>query len=259
MTLLGELTFEEAAALCARGPVVLLPVGAVEAHGPHLPLAADCVIAEEMARRSAAALDERAFPSAIAPTVAYSCAEYAAGFAGTVSVEAAGFEAYLLGALSGLQRTGFARVCLVNAHLEPRHLEAVRAVLARLERKVAFPDVTDKRWARLLHGGPARRFDGHAGVYETSLVLAARPDSVREQLRAALPEVPVNLARAIEDGAKSFEQAGGPRAYFGAPARASRAIGEELFRILVEMVLIACGQLWPETGLAAGLATPPEA
>jgi len=240
VTQLGELTFCEADQLRARRPIVLLPVGAVEAHGPHLPLSTDCIIAEEIATRAAATL-----PAVVAPTLAYTSAEYAAGFPGTVSVDREAVAEHLRSVLDALERAGFRRICLVSAHLEPAHLSSVRAAAGRASSPVAIADPTEPKWALRLHGGAARRFDGHAGIFETSLMLAARPDLVREAVRSRLPEVGASLVRAIAAGARTFEEAGGPAAYFGAPARASREIGEELYAILVEMVQVVCATSWP--------------
>jgi len=63
----------------------------------------------------------------------------------------------------------------------------------------------------------------HAGSYETSLVLAASPFLVREEIATELDENPISLSRAIRDGKKTFLQAGGPQAYFGDPASATAA------------------------------------
>jgi creatinine amidohydrolase len=246
VTRLAELTYEEAETLRARRPVVLVPLGALEAHGPHLPLETDCIIAEEMARRAAAALGARGLATAIAPTLVYARADYAQGFAGTVSLEPAAYETHLRAVIEGLHRGGWERVCLVNAHLEPRHVEAIRAAAAAGGGpKVAFPDKTERRWARTL-SEEYKRGACHAGSYETSLVLAARPEAVRQGARAALPELAIDLARAMRQGIRTFEEAGAHRAYFGDPARASRDEGEALYARLCEMVVTVCLEVWPE-------------
>jgi creatinine amidohydrolase len=247
---LADLSYAEAEALRRRRPVLLLPVGAIEAHGPHLPLATDCVIAEEMARRTAEALAARGVAAAIAPTVAYSRADYAAGFAGTVSVEPAAFEAHLASLIAALQRGGFDRVCLANAHLEPKHVEAIRAALTRLAAPTAFPDKTERRWARTLTE-EFKRGACHGGSYETSLVLAARPDLVRDEIRRTLPPRPIDLAAAMRAGLRTFEEAGADHAYFGDPAAATREEGDAIYRRLIEMAVTVCFETWPD--LAAGV------
>lgn len=225
---LGELTFKEAAA--AREKIVLIPVGATEAHGPHLPIATDCIIAEEMALRAAQRLG-----ALVAPTVSYSRADYAAGFAGTVSLAAGAFESYLASLLGGLHKSGFRKLCIVNAHIEPAHLDSLRRVCQA--ESVALPDQTERRWRQKLR--EVQGIDGHAGAYETALVMAARPELVRAPLP---PDCASNLLEAMRAGARTFEEAGGPEAYFGSPSRATRELGERIYAVLVEMIGTVCGE-----------------
>jgi creatinine amidohydrolase len=232
---LAELTYAEAAALRARSPIVLVPVGAQEAHGPHLPLATDCFIAEELARRAADALGN----AVVAPTIVYSRADFAAGFAGTVTLDAAAFESHLAAVLAALGRAGFQRQCLVNAHIEPAHVDSLRAACASSGAILA--DMTERTWRHRLKA-EAQGIDGHAGAFETALVLAARPDLVRTPLPA---ESAANLGQAIRDGARTFEEAGGSQAYFGSPARATRELGERIYKVLVEMVTSVCAEKLP--------------
>ena len=63
-----EMTWTEVDEAMKDRPVAILPVGATEAHGPHLPLSTDTVIATEMARRGAKKLKEAGVPSLILPS-----------------------------------------------------------------------------------------------------------------------------------------------------------------------------------------------
>ena len=103
-----------------------------------------------------------------------------------------------------------------------------------------FPDVTRKPWAPRLTE-EFRSGACHAGQYESSIVLAVRPELVREAIRRSLPANPRSLSAAIRSGQTSFEAAGGPRAYFGSPADAGVDEGtrtiEVLGAILEEAVL----------------------
>jgi creatinine amidohydrolase len=240
MKRLGELTFAEAEALKAAEPIVLLPVGATEAHGPHLPLATDAILSEELALRAAAALDAAGFATLIAPTVAYAITEYAAEFAGTISLSPATATALVEEITASLIGQGLRRVCLVNSHLEPAHVaslkEACGRVRARTGVEVAFPDQLDKRWARTLTD-EFKRGACHAGRYETSLVLAARPELVRDEIRQTLMVKPIDLARAMREGKRTFADAGAPDAYFGDPAAASVEEGNDIYARLVTMVV----------------------
>ena len=248
MIRLAEIPWVEAAAWCAsaKQPVVLVPVGATEAHGPHLPLGTDALLSEELARRVAETLEARGGTVLVAPTVAYAITEYAHGFCGTISLSPATATALVTDICASLIEQGFLRVCLVNSHLEPAHVASLRAaataVEARTGRKLAFADQTERRWARTLTD-EYKRGACHAGSYETSLMLAARPELVRDS-RRALPPLPINLAEAMKHGVRSFEEAGAVDAYFGDPAGATVEEGESIYALLVTMVLTTIEETW---------------
>ncbi len=241
---LADMTWEEVRDLDRGRAVAILPLGAVEAHGPHLPLLTDVIIAGAMARAGAAAIEARGYEVLILPPFPYTAAPFAAGFPGTLSVAAATVSALILDVARELTRQGFLALALANAHLDPAHVGAI-AEAARGAREehllpVIFPDVTKKPWALRL----TEEFQSgacHAGRYEGSIVLAERPDLVRERIRKGLPANPASISKAIRSGAKSFEEADGKRAYFGWPADATadegRATIETLGAILAEAVL----------------------
>ena len=83
---IAEMTWTEVDQALKDRPVALLPVGATEAHGPHLPLSTDTLIATEMARRTAVKLKERGITSLIVPAVGFTIADFGAEFAGTISL-----------------------------------------------------------------------------------------------------------------------------------------------------------------------------
>lgn len=243
---LAELTWEEVRDMDRARTVAVLPVGAIEAHGPHLPLATDVVIARAMARAGAERLVARGAGAVLLPALPYTAAPFGAGFAGTLSVAAATVTALVLDLARELTRHGFAALAIANGHLDPTHLEALAeaATRARAERllPVVCPDVSRRPWALRL-GEEFRGGACHAGRYEGSIVLAERPDQVRESVRAALPPVPASLAAAIRDGKRTFEEAGGARAYFGWPAEATAEEGRDTVATL--------GDILAEAALAA--------
>jgi len=240
---LADLTWEEARDLDRARTVVVLPVGAVEAHGPHLPLGTDVLIAQAMAHAGARRMASYGLKAAILPPLPFTAAPFGAGFAGTLSFAASTVTTLLLDLARELTRHRFAALAVANGHLDPTHLGALAAAvtLAREEGLLPAicPDVTKKPWAHRL---TAEFKSGacHAGRYEASIVLAVRPDLVREEVRKALPPNPASLSSAIRDGARTFEDAGGERAYFGWPADATAAEGratvEALGDILAEAV-----------------------
>jgi creatinine amidohydrolase len=237
MTLLALLTTDEARALSGgvAKTAVLLPIGSVEPHGPHLPLGTDTTISLEASRRAAAALEASGILAVVAPSVPYGVTDYAAGFAGAVSIPGAVLTAYLAAVVRALLADGWSHVCLVNNHLEPAHDAAVRAAIEGIDEgraSVACP--LTRRWARTL-SDEFKRGDCHAGRYETSLVLAAR-ENVRA-VAGTLPTLTTSLATEIKAGKTTFGAMGLDRAYTGAPAEATAEEGELLYAKLVAMIV----------------------
>ena len=239
---LEEMTFEDAVA--HAGAVAFLPTGATEAHGPHLPLNTDVVIAREGAHRAALALREEGIDAIVLPPLAYAVTEFAATFGGTISLPFETAKAMIRDVILGAVRAGFSAVVLCNAHLEPDNIRALKAAMDEAKArgaKVAFPDVTRKPHALRL-GEEFRSGACHAGRYESSLVLASRPELVRAK-RTELAPNPASLSVAIREGKKNFVDAGGPDAYFGWPADASVAEGEELYTTMADIFMSAAKEL----------------
>jgi creatinine amidohydrolase len=232
---LAAMTWEDARDAAGAGAVAVLPVGAIEAHGPHLPLDTDVIIAQAMARAGAERLAARGLHPVLLPPLCYTAARFAQGFAGTLSLRPETVTATVVEIAASLGRQGFGLLALANAHLDPGHLGALSAAAqaARSELGIAivFPDLTTKPWALRL-GDEFRSGACHAGRFETSIVLAERPELVREQVRGGLAPNPASLSLAIREGKTSFEEAGGPRAYFGWPADASAEEGRSLIEAL---------------------------
>ncbi len=243
---LARLTWVEAEAALRSATVVLLPVGAVEAHGPHLPLNTDVIIAVETARRAAARLAGQGEAVVLAPPINYGVSYVGTGFAGTVPAPADVITGLVASVLSHLAVGGPRRLAVVNAHLEPAHVTAVRAgvdtAIAATSARIAFPDQRQDRWAATL-SEEFQRGARHAGSYETSLMLVAAPDQVRIDLLSTLPPVWVDLPSRLRDGARTFAEAGGTQGYFGDPASATAAEGESLFDALATMVVTAVEEL----------------
>ncbi len=243
MTALETLTYPEVEALVARGAVALWPIGSTEAHGPHLPLNTDVVIAEHTARRAAEVLDTAGTPTVVAPPLALTVTEFARPFAGTLSVPRETALALVRDGALALAAQGFRAVVLVNGHLEPAHRfmlrDAVKAARAlAVERgapvRVAIADPADARWSSSF-GDEFKSGSCHAGQYETSLILAARPELVRDAERAHLPRLDIDLVARIKGGARDFAEAGAPQAYCGTPGAASAAEGEAAYAKLAEV------------------------
>jgi creatinine amidohydrolase len=233
------MTWEEARDAAGPGSAAILPVGAIEAHGPHLPLETDVIIAQAMARSAAARLAARGVRVVVLPPLTYTAAAFAQGFAGTLSLRPETVAATVLDIAASLTRHGIGVLAIANAHLDPGHLAsldaAVKAIRCDLGLPVACPNLAAKPWALRL-SDEFKSGACHAGQFETSIVMAERPELVRDDVRAGLPENPASLSRAIRDGKQSFEEAGGARAYFGYPAHATAEEGRATIELLGEIL-----------------------
>jgi mycofactocin precursor peptide peptidase len=198
-------------------PLLVVPVGSTEQHGPHLPLATDTLIAEEIAGRAVHVTDGLV----IGPTIAISSSGEHAGFPGTLSIGNAAMTALVV----ELARSAdwAAGVVFVNGH-GGNHAAVTRAVevLTGEGRTVLawWP-----RWPRRRDGGPA---DLHAGRIETSLMLAIDPGLVRLELAVAGADT--TLADLRANGVRATS----PNGVLGDPDGASGGEGEQFIAGFVE-------------------------
>jgi len=230
MNRMSEASWPELGSLGESGAVLVVPVGATEQHGPHLPVTTDADIAVAVAE-AAAALDPLVV---VAPVVAYGSSGEHDGFPGTLSIGQAATEALLVEL--GRSASGqFAHVVLACTH------GGNASPLARaLDRLAAEGHPVTGWW-------PRWEGDLHAGWTETSLMLAIAPHRVR-----SVPDAAGDLRPAAEllpllrsGGVRSVS----PSGVLGDPARADAGEGE---RLLGE----AAADL---AGLAAGLRRRPRA
>jgi mycofactocin system creatininase family protein len=191
-------------------PILVVPVGSCEQHGPHLPLATDTVIATALAR----ALADRRSDCVVAPALTISASGEHQGFAGTLSIG----NAAMANVVIELARSaGWARgVVFVNGHGgNAAAMTRATEALDRESRKILV-------WWPRVDGG-----DPHAGHVETSLMLALAPDAVRLD-RAGAGPVP-EMAELVRSGVLALS----PTGVLGDPTTASPEDGERLLALLV--------------------------
>ena len=160
----------------SENPLVIVPVGALEAHGPHLPLGADQIQAEVTAYALADRVD-----ALVAPTIPYGSAPGARRFPGTVSLTIAQLETHVAGVLSEFARWGVRRILVLSGHGERGHMAALREaadVTMQAYPKTHIVVLCDYEFVYELRGKDSPPGDGHAGLLETSRMLALAPETV---------------------------------------------------------------------------------
>jgi len=211
MTRLADATWPEVTRLAAAGAVLVVPVGACEQHGPHLPISTDADLAVAVAEL--AAEDDPLL--VVAPVVAFGSSGEHDGFAGTLSIGRAVTEELLMELGRSASGT-FAHVVLACTH--GGNADPFRAALDRLAGEGRPVSGWWPRW-----GG-----DLHAGRTETSLMLAVAPDRVH------VADAEAGDARSLDE-LLAILQAGGVRSVstngvLGDPAGASPEEGRMLLR-----------------------------
>ena len=150
--------------------LLLVPLGSVEQHGPHLPLSTDSVIARAVCHRVAHACDGHGLPALVAPCLDFGSSGEHEGFAGTISIGQDAVERVVVELVRSARRWA-ARIVLVSGH--GGNVGALRRAVRLLRDEK--PMVA---WTTCAEPG----FDAHAGHAETSLMLALEASSVRMDL-----------------------------------------------------------------------------
>jgi len=128
-------------------------VGAVEAHGPHLPLSTDTILSEEVARRAGEKLKEWKPTAVILPALAVTPAKFAAAFGGNARPVGGHRRGYVCEVARALEKHGALKLVLISAHVDPANLKALHAAEEAMKAskiKVIFPDITQKPWVERL-------------------------------------------------------------------------------------------------------------
>ncbi len=232
----AEITSPQLAKCAGERCVAVLPTGAVEQHGPHLPLGTDAVIAEGLAAAALERLQGDA-TALLLPTQAIGESSEHEGFAGTLGHEAETLLAAWCEIGAGLARNGIFKLVIVNAHggqsqivdLAAKRLRVRHAMLAVRANYMAWP-LPDG----LVDEGE-RSHGHHGGLVETAIMLALQPERVRLDALRDFPSAAPGLARRFRrfgrDGRLGFAWRAGdlnPQGVVGNAAAATAGIGRAL-------------------------------
>lgn len=223
--LIDQLTMPEFVAGLAVTRTILIPFGATEEHGPHLPLGTDTFQAEDVCRRLA---EQR--PVFVAPAIPYGVCRSTGDHPGTVSLTTATLKALAIDLVRSFYRQGLRNVVLLSGHAGGTHnaalLDAGEGLLAEL------PDLRIAVVAEYALASEAGKElivtvgDCHAGEIETSRMLATRPQLVKGSAPAESAAFPEFIL--VRDKRRYW-----PGGVGGDPAQASVEKGRQLEALVV--------------------------
>ncbi len=181
--LFSEMTRDELRESAAAGGVLVVPLGALEQHGPHLPAATDALVMEMLLQRAAAATVIPC-PLIIAPGITYGSSDHHLPFGGTISISTSTYLALLMDIGRSAATSGFTRLLFLNGHGGNHEL----AILAARDLGLTQPlQVACGSWWQIA-SAPLQEWvqagggfaPGHAGALESSLALTLFPQFVKK-------------------------------------------------------------------------------
>lgn len=246
-----DLTTEELRDVVRPETVAILPVAAIEQHGPHLPLSTDAVINDGLiaAARALARAEQQVL---VLPPLAIGHSVEHTSFPGTLTADASTLLALWTDVGRGVARAGIDKLVVLNTHGGQKALVDLVAVRLRAEARLAVA-----RANYFAFGMPEGLFDPdelargiHGGEIETSLMMHIAPSSVRRDLLADFPS-------AVEDYSARFRVLGiekpigigwlsedlNPAGVCGNAARADAERGREYLRYLADRLVTLCAEL----------------
>jgi creatinine amidohydrolase len=217
-----------------KDAIVILPVAAIEQHGPHLPVEVDSILGETVAARTAEKLQAAGEEVVVLPVLWTGLSEHHMSFGGTITLDNATFAAVVEGVVKSVVRHGFRRIALLNAH--GGNENALRTIVDDLTPKLGVPIIQFTYWyAAAVAIGKILETQGglqHACEAETAMMMAVRPDLVaKDRIPLAKSNTTPDLSDLVGGGVYMWRSIGSRSGsgVIGNPEAASKEKGEALF------------------------------
>ncbi len=246
-----RLRADQLRAQAQRDAIVILPVAALEQHGPHLPVEVDSLLGEVVALRTARKAVAMGTPALVLPVLWTGLSEHHMSFGGTVTLDFTAFSALVEGVVRSVLRHGFRRIVLLNAH--GGNENALRTITDDLTPKLGVPIVQFTYWyaaavaiAKILETQGGLQ---HACEAETSMMLAARPELVAtDRIPLAKSNATPDVSDVVGGGVYRWRTIGSRSGsgVIGHPEAASAAKGERLFEAIADALAkkLCNAELW---------------
>ncbi len=245
MTVLFEEMNREQIKAIAPTAIAVMPTAATEQHGPHMAVGTDTLLCTTVARRAAEAAAD-AVPVIITPPLAFGSSHHHIPFGGVLSLSSDTFINVVREVTTGLAMTGFRKIAIVNGHGgNSDHVGvAGQDLVNRLGQPAAVASCNYWDLARAalvdkdLIAGPL--IPGHAGHFETSMVMALRPDWVDPEALAAVQDqsglddgLDINLTGAVVQTYGTWQASPG---HSDNPAAGTAELGNAMLDVIVAEV-----------------------
>lgn len=240
-----EMSSGDVARSLQRTDVVLLPFGALEAHGDHLPLGTDSMEAREICRRVALRLEAEGCPVVIGPLIPFGTSNFHMGYPGTVSLKPETLIALSRDVCLSLYQSGFRRFVLIHGH--DGNLPCMMVAAQILVEETPDAEAMVLNWltplSKVYHTIQTSKVsEGHGGEGETSRLLVTHPELVHperstpfhvssEEMRRLQGPEHIKTGGAIFYSTRKY-----PHEYVGTPGLAHPETGEKGYAVIVDWI-----------------------
>ena len=220
----AEMSWKEIEAL-DRETIFFITVGSIEAHGPHLPVSTDFLIAKKIEEKMVEKFDGISLPP-----LYYTKCHYLENFAGTISFPSGIVKKSLVAIMKAMGKHGFKYLVICNFHMDLFHLRAIYKAIFKGKRYgvIASEPISAAYFNKKIFDDVEEEI--HADEKETSILLYLFPDLVKDYKSVE----PVKIKIGMKDALKRFDKIGARNAYIGSPSKASKEKGKKYFEALLK-------------------------
>jgi creatinine amidohydrolase len=226
--IMEEMTMTEFEKGLEKTRTVIIPIGTVEEHGPHLPLATDTIQAMELAKQVSQRMNVF-----IAPPLHYGFCRSTRCHPGTIGISAGALRMMIRDIVKSLHLHGFRSFMMLSGHAGELHIAALNEVGEELLEEIPGISIAVLSEMDLFHDKRVlveTEGDMHAGEIETSMMLYIRPELVKGRASKEYPRFPKPIL--VRDKRKYW-----PGGVWGDPSKASRNKGEKMIHLAVDKVI----------------------
>lgn len=226
----GTNTREQLKQFAKEGYIVVIPLAATEQHGPHLPVCTDAVICERVCREAIGLAASKGAKLLMAPVVGIGCSEHHLEFGGTLSFSSGVYLQMLMDIGRSLHAGGFRKFVFLNGHGGNEWMMQQAAVDLALQYPIWTASASywnlAKQALEAVNAGDVGPVPGHAGAFESSMMMAIMPDGVPETFEQQDHPVMSSIAQGMTNVFVGYQGLiTGYEGYTDAPGGASKEMG----------------------------------